>query len=309
MKVKSENNFESKFNKKHFILPLLLWIALGLLPWPKHLRRKHTPNSLRKIYITLLITAISYVIIVVLKERFTRSAEHSRHIVKYMFLLSATFLNLYIILSINLWKCVQYEELLAKFTTIDNIIHQYILKSSKFKLKFFAGVSVFNIALPLFSLIVQLVVRNQLRLNLESTLRYHTFFEIFMLKYYIDQIGWRYDAIRNVMKQAIVKKFDDKHGVNSFGDMSSCLVLLHDIIDIFNSIFGKFLLIFTLTVVLNLIVYIESSLRHFNRRVDSSIVLLSFTLLELVSLMSKLVLMCNHFCLWFYAFNFYCFLF
>lgn len=281
----TNEDFNRKSDRRSYILSLLFWIALGLTPWPKSLRKNSYINATRRIYLFLLSLVVCSSGAFIISQRiFIHRGGHIRYMVlMYISISLLAVMNVFILLNNIILKCHDYDEFLEKLSFVDELIWKYIRKISKQDFKYAAKVTFFNIVVHLTLLMFMCIYRGDLGLAIEFIVRYRIIFKLLVIKHYIEQIGLRYEAIDTILKELFQNQIDTRIDTKyCLLDMLHCLQLMNTLIRLFNNVIGWFLTIFTFTIIIRLIVYIETSLlrRGFTA---TTMVLVSYTLMELVS--------------------------
>ncbi|KAK9721929.1 hypothetical protein QE152_g19955 [Popillia japonica] len=284
----TDENFNIKSNLTNHFLCLISCKILGLKPWQSNKCKSIYLQIFDKLYFLLTIIVLAMISSYVLKHRLSYHENGFIHILTgRATYISLIILNFYCIINIRL-KYKDYDKFLSQFRMIDEIIYKYINRISEIKPSYLLKSGFLTAILPLLFFIGQMAViwtrgsKVTSWLSMEFFQRYHVLFSVFLLQYYIHQIGLRYEVIGKIIHENFYNIQEKNQIKQCLCDMFECILHQTDLVHMFNRIFGLQLVIFTYNTILSLLFLVDTTLVNMKMRPVTSVTVLTFTTEEIV---------------------------
>lgn len=269
MKFRNDT-FCAKTNSKHYIILKYFLITTGVVPLTANNSSSNILKWLVLIFQYLILTLCT--VISMSGKLFFLSIVSSAHAMLTLLAVpTSIFLNVYGTSCIYLWKYKKYIRLLNCFNEIDTNVYRYIQEDRRLNCKYHRKMIFWKTIVPLGLCSIHIIYSlngYSVVLAVENLLRHLTAFKVILLQYHLEQIGYRYEIIGDIVVRHTRKYFQQSLGSKQYCDVlknvTDILIDLNDIIVLFNDIFGWFLLIFTLSIILNTILYVYTALMFFN---------------------------------------------
>lgn len=269
--MQSNVNITNKINYKYAILVMCFCKIFGWIPY-FHPNKNCQKSKFKKyIYLFMSFTILTTISII---AYYGRTLNNKRFITTSRYLgiisaLSSILMNSYCILSIHFWKYKNYEKYLNLFEKFDYLIHKYVYEDRKIYKKHLFEVICFKSIIPLTLAIIQIWYNTHIAwwFALEVSIRHISVFKAVYLRYELEQIAYRYGILELIISNNFHKNFN-KNRINTgikelLDDVIKCLIILNDIIDEFNDLYGWHLLLLMLGVSSATLYYINNALIYF----------------------------------------------
>lgn len=270
MKFRNDT-FCTKTNSKHYIILKYFLVITGVVPLTITTNSNFNILKWSLLIFQYLILTLCTIISISGKSLFLSTALSAHAMLTLLAVPTSIFLNIYGTSCIYLWKYKKYIRFLNCFDEIDRIVYRYILEDHRINCNYHRKMIFWKTIAPLALCLIHIIYSlsgYNIVLAVENLLRHLTAFKIILLQYHLEQIGYRYEIIQDIVVRITRKYFERNLGSNQYCDalknVTEILIHLNELIVLFNDIFGWFLLIFTLSIILNTILYVYTALVLFN---------------------------------------------
>lgn len=293
----NDETYSKQTNPKHYIILKYLLVFIGITPLiNSRIKEKHfISNIFKRLYFILLILGLVTSSIISIMDKKTAPTLQSIAIILVGVMLS--FLNLHDISSVNLWKNTNYTRLLLLYEEIDRIVHQNVCQNQSVDCKYLMKIIFWKIVLA--TIICGYHIGYSFSLGwsvwFDNLLKHLIVFKVVLLQHYIQQIKYRYEILGVILIKNIKFYMQGDQAelclLKVLKDVANITVNLNEMVDLINDIYGWFVLMFTLAITLQILLYINYSIAFFARFSMSWVIILvfwtCFYLVNLICIPSK----------------------